>query len=183
MLGHQTVSDSLGDTALSRDELTAAVKAIQACLESTAKAVEWNCELLNALVTRTNTIEAISSTTVTAFEASVARTDPKLKELDGFGTSIAKAPDKCNDMAKIADTNLRHELNKVTGMIDKDFSDLEEKVRILSTTAMPPLISQGNAASVDQPVQSHLYELDRRIGECVRTAEGLNTRVGAVEVI
>ena len=42
--------------ALSPEELTSAVTAIQSYLESTAGAVEWNCGLLNALVSRVNSV-------------------------------------------------------------------------------------------------------------------------------
>ena len=127
--------DALADADLSPGELTAAVKAIQAYLETTAQAVGWNCDLLNALVTRVNTIEAVSVTSVTAFEALLARTDPKLQELDGFGTSIAVALDKCDALAKSEDTRLRHELDKMTSVIDKGFSEIEEKIRKVSNVA------------------------------------------------
>ena len=58
---------------LSLQELTDAVYAIQPYLESTAGAVGYNCNLLNALVGRVNSIEATSAITISALEKLVER--------------------------------------------------------------------------------------------------------------
>ena len=110
--------------------------------------------MLNAFVTRVNTIEAVSVTSVTAFEALCARTDPKLQELDGFGTSIAVALDKCDALAKSEDMRLHHELDKMTSVIDKGFSEIEENIRKLSNVASASSGLQSGADSNGQPAQS-----------------------------
>ena len=72
-------------------ETSSAVMEMRPLLQSTAEAVQWNCDLLNALIGRINTIEGwtkVAEPQITASMEFVAQAYPKLAELDGFGNQM-----------------------------------------------------------------------------------------------
>ena len=148
-----------GPGALTVVELTEAVQILQPDLKVTQDAVEWNGNLLNALVTRVNTLEAWSNLVepkLTSFEASfvevrdwIEKTSPKLLELDGFGLAVDKAIGKANEVAAHADGRLRSEIGQVGMLIDRAIAQTSARMDDLAAglSALGDSVSMPAAAA------------------------------------
>ena len=130
-------------------ELEQAVSMMDPLVQSTAEAVHWNSDILNALVTRVNTLEAWTQVAqpaienLTSVEGKVDKingwideTSPRIRELDGFGNDVKSALQKLESVAAEADQKLRVEIGQLTGIIDKYVAGLNE--RILAVEAGEP---------------------------------------------
>ena len=115
--------------SLSTVKLTTAVLQLQPERKNTLDAVHWNCDLLNAVITRVNTLEAwtnLAEPRFSGYDGSLVEvrdwidsTTPKLFELDGFEHAVEKAIAKANEVAAHADGRLRIEIGQVTVLIDQ----------------------------------------------------------------
>ena len=77
-----------GRPPLSPDETSNAFIELDPPVFSTAEAVQWNCNLLNAVVSSVNSLEAwtkVDEPQATASTEFVAQHSEKLSELIGFG--------------------------------------------------------------------------------------------------
>ena len=104
-------------------------------LQSTAEALQWNCDLLNALIGRANTIESwtkVADPAITAASEFVAHASPKLAECDGFGNQIRAALAKVEEVATQADTCLRSEICQITSAIDTAIGKIKLQVEELA---------------------------------------------------
>ena len=80
--------------SMSLGETSSAVMEMRPLLQSTADAVQWNCDLLNALIGPVNTIEGwtqLAEPAITKTSEFAVQASPKLAELDGFGNQIRAA--------------------------------------------------------------------------------------------
>ena len=87
-------SAATGRSPLGPSETSTAVLEIQPLLRSAAEAVQWNCDLLNAVIGRVNSLEAwtkVAESQVTASTEFVAQHSEKLSELTGFGDQLKSA--------------------------------------------------------------------------------------------
>ena len=83
---------------------------LQPLVRSTAGAVQWNCDLLNAVIKRVNSLEAwtkVAEPQVTAASELEAKHSEKLAELTGFGDQLKSAFTALEDVASQADLRLR----------------------------------------------------------------------------
>ena len=83
---------------------------LQPLFRSTAEAVQWNCDLLNAVIGRVNSLEAwtkVVDPQVTAPTEFVAAHSSKLSELTGVGDQIKSAFAAVEVFAAEADVRLR----------------------------------------------------------------------------
>ena len=143
-------------------ETAAAVSEMRPLVQSTAEAVQWNCDLLNALIIRVNTIEGWTQVAEPAISAAgnfVTHATPKLAELDGFGTQIREALSKVEEVATRADARLRTEIDAATGVIDTAIGKLKAQVDELApanaaSRALPQSTSVG-APSQAPGLNSH----------------------------
>ena len=90
-------------------------------MRSTSEAVQWNCDLLNAVIGRVNSLEAwtkVAEPQGTASTELVAQHSEKLSELIGFGDQMKSAFSALEDVAAQADVRLRSEIEQVTTVID-----------------------------------------------------------------
>ena len=91
-------------------ELSTAALEMQLLVRSTAEAVQWNCDLLNAVIGRANSLEAWTkvpepqSTAAAEFES---KHSEKLTELTGFGDQLKTAFSALEGVASEADVRLR----------------------------------------------------------------------------
>ena len=111
---------------MSTAELTTVVGEMQPLLRNTAEAVQWNCDSLNALIGRVNTIEAwtkIAEPEIAAVKAAtiddgikakvvevekwIKESNPKMEELTGFGDQVKEALRQLEVVANKADDRLR----------------------------------------------------------------------------
>ena len=185
-------------------EPTAAVQQLQPALKNTQSAVHWNCDLLNAVITRVSTLEVwtnISEPKFVGYDSGfievrdcIAATSPKLLELDGFGHAVDKAIAKANKVAVHADGCLRSEIGQATLLIDTATAKTTERFDELSAAHSALEISirsmQAAAAAAEAaPPQApglgadlgRLADVFRRIGDQQRSTEVLQSRAGEVE--
>ena len=114
-------SPATGRPPLTLPEVSTAVNEMQPLLRSTAEAVQWNCDLLNAVIGRVNSLEAwtkVAEPQVTAAAAFEAANVDKLKELTGFGDQLKAAFSALEGVASQADVKLRTEIGTMTTLLD-----------------------------------------------------------------
>ena len=95
-----------GRPPLSLAEASIAVLEMQPLVCSTAKAVQWNSDLLNAVLGRVNTLESwtkVAEPQVTAPAEFEAEHADKLSEFSGFGDQLKSAFSALVDLAVQAD--------------------------------------------------------------------------------
>ena len=99
---------------------SSAAALMQPLLQSTAEAVQWNCDLLNAVIGRINTIESwtkIAELHISKAMEFISEASPKLAELDGFGPQIRSIFAKLEEVAWQADVRLRTQIAQmITGI-------------------------------------------------------------------
>ena len=81
----------MGRPPLSPAETSTAVIELEPLVRSTAEAVQWNCDLLNAVIGRVNSLEAwtkVVEPQVTASTEFVAQHSEEFSELTGFGDRL-----------------------------------------------------------------------------------------------
>ena len=160
---------------MSVPELSTAMNEMQPLVRSTAEAVQWNCDLLNAVIGRVNTLEAwtkIAEPQVAAAAEFEASNSEKLKELTGFGDQLKSAFSALEGVASQADLRLRSEIGQVTTLLDNAVGGLKQRVDAMEavTRAAQAVPSAAAAAGATPPQAApglgphddQLAELDRR---------------------
>ena len=101
----------LADMTAGFNNLSKQVSRDSQLLDSTSKAVEWNSQLLNALITRVNTLEAGST---------VAR-----QKVDSLTSEVAEAVQKLAAVDRDRDQSLRDELSAMAAKLDEGHNKLQ----------------------------------------------------------
>ena len=146
-------SVATGRPPMTLPEVSTAVLEVQPLLRSTAEAVQWNCDLLNAVIGRVNNLESwtqLAEPTISKSSDFMTESTPKLAELVGFGDQIRMALVKVEEFATQADTKLRHEIDAATGTIDSAMTKMQARVEELSA-ALAAASSAGTATSSGAP--------------------------------
>ena len=112
---------------------------------------------------RINSVEASSATTIVVMEDFMGDPKPKIAELAGFGLEVKKALASVEEVARVADTKLRVEIDKVTGLIDSAFDSLNIKVASVASLVdgVPSVPAHQASGYTDVPAAARLNELDR----------------------
>ena len=95
-----------GRPPLSPAETSTAVLEMQPLVRSTAEAVQWNCDLLSAVIGRVNTLESwtkVAEPQVSASTEFEAKYSAKVSELTGFGDQLKSAFAALEEVAAQAD--------------------------------------------------------------------------------
>ena len=109
-------------------EASTAVLEMQSLVRSTAEAVQWNCDLLNAVIGRVNTLESwtkVAERQVTAAAEFEAKHSEKLTELTGFGDQLKSAFSAPEGVASEADVRFRTEIGQMTKVLDQAVGTLK----------------------------------------------------------
>ena len=159
-----------GRPPLSPAETSTAVLEMQPLVRSTAEAVQWNCDLLNAVIGRVNTLESwtkVAEPQVTKAADFIAEHPPKLSELAGFGDQIKAAFAAVKDVAAQADVRLRQEISQVTAVIDQAIGTLNQQADALelATTAAHAAPHSTATAGVPSPAPGLGGQAEQQLAE------------------
>ena len=130
-------ASALGRPPLAVPELSTAVLEMQPLVRSTAEAVQWNCDLLNAVIGRVNSLEAwtkVAESQITAAAEFESKHSEKLTELTGFGDQLKTAFSALEGVASEADVRLRTEIGQMTKVLDQAVGTLKRQVDALEAT-------------------------------------------------
>ena len=182
-----------GRPPLSVPELSTAVLEVQPLVRSTTEAVQWNCDLLNAVIGRVNSLEAwtkVAEPQITAAAQFESTNSEKLAELTGFGDQLKTAFSALEGVAAEADVRFRTEIGQVTKLLDQAVGTLKRQVDALEATtratqAVP--LSAAAAAVTPQaapglgPHADQLTELERRTTELAQVSGQTRERLQEAE--
>ena len=126
---------------------------LEPLVRSTAEAVQWNCDLLNAVIGRVNSLEAkVAEPQVTASTEFVAQHSEKLTELTGFGDQLKSAFSALEGVASEADVHLRSEIGQMTKVLDQAVGTLKGQLDALeATTRAAQAVPLSAAAAAGKP--------------------------------
>ena len=139
---------------LSQAETSTASLEIQPLLRSTAEAVQWSCDLLNAVIGRVNSLQAwtkVAKPQVTASTEFEAKHSPKLAELAGFGDQLKSSFAALEEVASQADVRLRQDIGHVTSVIDQAIGTLKRQVDALEMATSAVRAAPQAAATAGGP--------------------------------
>ena len=159
---------------------------VQPLVRSTAEAAQWNCDLLNAVIGRVNSLEAWTKVAELQITAAAGFST----ELTGFGDQLKSAFSALEGVASQADVRLRTEIGQVTSLLDQAVGTLKRQVDVLEATtraAQAVPLSAAAAAGMPQaasglgPHADQLTELERRTAELARALEQTRERLLSTE--
>ena len=180
-------------------ELTTAVMEMQPMLQITSEAVRWNCDLLNALIGRVNSIEAWTKIAepeiaaakaatidesikakVTEMEKWIQESSPKMEELTGFGDQVKEALRQLEVVGNKADGRLREEITAITDIVEKAIAKVNRRIDGVAQDGPAARPSTGTHADADV-VSATFKDVYGNIQEIRMTAAALGTRAGNAE--
>ena len=124
---------------------------------------------------------------ITAASKFVAKSSPKLAELDGFGSQIRDALAKVEEVATRADTRLRTEIDAASGVIHTAIGKLKAQVDELAlATAAARALPQSTSVGAPSPApglggQELIDALYARSEEIARAVDTTQQRVTTTE--